>query len=229
MRSIRFLDAAPRAGDRRWFGHPSFEFTSTGFMVLREALQALQQRRLPRLQANHVVRGGSELAMVALTRVARRRVYIPNGTRTNIQLDIEQTPQDENKLSLSGQRDRFGRQVMTIDWRVTESDSLAIDIARKRFLALWPPQSSGFPPLRLGSDELETVKPHDAYHPAGTCRMGEGPEAVVDYKMRVHGISNLFVASTAVLPSAGAANPTFTLLCLCDQLGTTLTQALDLN
>jgi len=39
------------------------------------------------------------------------------------------------------------------------------------------------------------------FHPVGTCRMGGGPEAVVDGRLRVHGIEALHVADASVMPS----------------------------
>ena len=60
--------------------------------------------------------------------------------------------------------------------------------------------------------------PHDAYHPVGTLRFGQDREAVVDKNLKVWGLNNLWAVSTGVLPSAGSANPTFTMLCLADKL-----------
>jgi choline dehydrogenase len=46
------------------------------------------------------------------------------------------------------------------------------------------------------------------YHPVGTCKMGPetDPEAVVDARGRVHGIDNLFVADSAIMPVVPRAN-----------------------
>lgn len=40
-----------------------------------------------------------------------------------------------------------------------------------------------------------------ALHPAGTCAMGTGPEAVVDPQLRVHGVQGLRVADASVMPT----------------------------
>lgn len=39
------------------------------------------------------------------------------------------------------------------------------------------------------------------YHPGGTCRMGVGPDAVVDAQLRVRGIDGLRVADASVMPT----------------------------
>ncbi len=57
---------------------------------------------------------------------------------------------------------------------------------------------------RVQSDEeiLDFVarEGESAYHPSCTCRMGRGPEAVVDPELRVHGVRNLRVVDASVMP-----------------------------
>jgi choline dehydrogenase len=65
---------------------------------------------------------------------------------------------------------------------------------------------------------MDGTKIYDAYHPVGTCRMGDDEEAVLTPDMQVRGVDNLWVAGTSVLSSAGSANPTFTALCLAHRL-----------
>ena len=62
----------------------------------------------------------------------------------------------------------------------------------------------------VGSDDAmaeylrATIQP--SYHPVGTCRMGSDPMAVVDARLRVHGVPGLRVADASIMPTIAAAN-----------------------
>ena len=45
-----------------------------------------------------------------------------------------------------------------------------------------------------------------SYHPIGTCRMGKDERAVVDAKLKVHGIEGLRVADASIMPTMVASN-----------------------
>ena len=44
------------------------------------------------------------------------------------------------------------------------------------------------------------------YHPTGTCKMGQGGDAVVDARLRVHGITGLRVADCSIMPEIVSGN-----------------------
>src|SRR5215212_511650 len=45
-----------------------------------------------------------------------------------------------------------------------------------------------------------------SYHPVGTCRMGVGPEAVVDPELRVHGVDRLRISDSSIMPRLVSSN-----------------------
>jgi len=57
-------------------------------------------------------------------------------------------------------------------------------------------------------DLLEHIRQtgQTSYHPIGTCRMGNDPDAVVDAELRVHGIEGLRVCDASIMPTMVASN-----------------------
>jgi choline dehydrogenase-like flavoprotein len=222
MRTFRILDGHPAPDDPRAFAHFTFDTDSPGFAATKEVLRAYQSRRRPRVDANDVMAGFADVAKLGFHRYARRRLYVRPDKDVHLQLDVEQKPHRENRVALSERRDRFGRPAAEIHWRISDGDVANVRRVAQRFLAKWPGQAPSFPQLKEMEHLHDSIKPYDAYHPVGTCRLGSDEEAVVDENLKVWGSDNLWVVSTGVLPSAGTANPTFTMLCLGEQLATRL-------
>lgn len=218
MRSYRLLDNSPMPSAPRYFGHFIFDIDNPAFKLARVLLQGFQSGSVPKLDALTIRKGLVGLGYFASYRLLKSRLYIPDGTRIYLQLDMEQWPDCRNAVTLSAERDNLGRLRAVVNWRVTERDEESLlqirrELLRKLNNALFCENEL----VPLKSDGSLT-KPHDAYHPVGVCRMGEDSEAVVDDSLFVRGVENIAVLSTGVFPSAGTANPTFSLLCLAEEL-----------
>ena len=66
------------------------------------------------------------------------------------------------------------------------------------------------PGASLESDQelIDWVKENaeTTYHPIGTCKMGSDPMAVVDERLRVHGLQGLRVADASIMPTLTSGN-----------------------
>ncbi len=125
----------------------------------------------------------------------------------------EQVPNPDSRITLSGERDSFGVARARVDLRYCDQDiESVIDSHRLLDQAL---RANGIGRLKFMYPEEQLQdrvysQAADGYHQAGSTRMGIDPRtSVVDSDLRVHGIANLFVASSSVFPSSGQANSTF--------------------
>ncbi|HZR52772.1 MAG TPA: GMC family oxidoreductase N-terminal domain-containing protein [Streptosporangiaceae bacterium] len=59
---------------------------------------------------------------------------------------------------------------------------------------------------RAGLEDYVREQAQTVWHPAGTCQMGYGPDAVTDAQLRVHGIEALRVADASVMPTITTGN-----------------------
>jgi choline dehydrogenase-like flavoprotein len=145
-----------------------------------------------------------------------------------LEFNSEQTPLASSRVTLTSDVDRDGLKRVHVDWRVCPEDAAA---AQRAFLLLRSvlQRSSD---CRLEFDEpalLQAIgrSPPLGGHHIGTARMAASPgDGVVDRDCAVFGLPNLFVASSAVFPTSGHANPTLTIVALAVRLAGHLKSAL---
>ena len=130
----------------------------------------------------------------------------------------EQAPNPDSRVMLSHERDAMGMPRVKLDWRLTDLDKRSIRTYYKVLGQELGRTDVGRVQLRdwlLSDDHTWPSFLSGGWHHMGTTRMHQDPkQGVVDSDCRVHGLANLYVAGAAVYPTAGAANPTLTLVAL---------------
>lgn len=140
-----------------------------------------------------------------------------NGTYA-IHYHSEQVANPDSRIRLDGGTNADGTPSMIIDFRYSDQDIDSV----LRFHALLDERLRAAgrgrveyldaPQDRAASIWEQAI---DGFHHIGTTRMSALPgDGVVDADCRVHGIDNLYIASSSVLRTSGEANPTFTTVCL---------------
>lgn len=214
------------------FAHFTFvTHGDTGFDVVRNILRRRQGEAQPlELTPTLLGRVVTDVSAMGLWNLIHNRLWIPRRADVLLQVDIEQTPNPDSRLSLSEERDLLGRKRLVIDWRITSNDVRVIRKVAELTVAAW--QQS---PLREAA-ELQLTLPeqfdnfeslYDVYHPTGSLRMGLSPtDSVVNSDMRLWAAENCYVSTTAVFPSAGSANPGMMHLALTARLAEHIGQSL---
>jgi choline dehydrogenase-like flavoprotein len=173
----------------------------------------------------NVLGNPGELARFASVWVRRRiladrklpSVVLPSADhRYPLEFHVEQMPNPASRVSLSTSLDPDGMPRLKVDWKVLDADVEGIINAHKLLGREISRTRTGT--FRFDAEELASrirEKSIVGGHHIGTTRMSSSPKhGVVDPDCRVHGVDNLFVASSAVMPTSGQANPTLTIIAL---------------
>jgi choline dehydrogenase-like flavoprotein len=172
--------------------------------------------------AGNVVRDWRRVASFAagwaaprVTGRRKRPSFMPLDSATcRLRFDAEQLPEPENRVTLSREVDDLGQRRLQVHYRVSESDRNSI----RRSMELIGEEYArlGLGAVDMGDTaRIDDMAFTDGTHQMGLLRMADSPRrGVVDRDCRVHGCANLFVAGSAVFPTAGAVGPTLTIVAL---------------
>lgn len=138
--------------------------------------------------------------------------------RYALHFHAEQSPSWNSFITLSDETDAHGlrRARIELKWSMQDIDS----IIRAHSVLDQALQSAGigrliyrYPPAELAQAIHEQAV--DGFHQLGTLRMStDSSNGVTDHLGRLFGTQNVFVASSAVFPTSGQANPTLALVAL---------------
>jgi choline dehydrogenase-like flavoprotein len=130
----------------------------------------------------------------------------------------EQAPNPDSRVTLSTEKDALGMPRVRLDWQMTELDKRSMRTFYEVLGREMGRTGTGRVQIRdwlLSDDRSWPSFISGGWHHMGTTRMSADPkEGVVDANCRVHGLANLYIGGAAVYPTAGAVNPTLTLVAL---------------
>lgn len=150
------------------------------------------------------------------------RAYHHSDSLVRLRVFCEQEPLGESRISLSDQKDALGLYRTRLDWRISDLELKTIrrfvQEVQQTFSALGLAHVTPDPDLLLNPQQF-VPKIMDSYHHMGGARMAaSSSDGVVDLDLKLHGIRNAYVCSSAVFPTSGFSNPTHTLLALAVRL-----------
>lgn len=183
---------------------------SEGMMSWDVLRQAVHERQIPEGLFEHIINIIGDLDDIIAQRFRKKSQRM-----LALRYWQEPAPNPDNRVTLIEERDALGLPKIHLSWPLTELDQRTMYEA----LTLIGQElgSAGIGRLRLNDavDELWSDWMAGSYHHMGTTRMSKDPkQGVVDEHLRVHNVANLFIASSAVFPTAGQANPTLTIVAL---------------
>jgi choline dehydrogenase-like flavoprotein len=136
------------------------------------------------------------------------------GMTYGLSYHAEHLPAADSRVVLGDETDRYGLPRLKVDLRFSQADAEAV-LRAHLHLQEWL-QRNGIGELRFRQPVDQTAQAildtaTHGNHQIGLARMAAGRESgVVSRDLEVFGARGLFVASVAVLPTSGQANPTLT-------------------
>jgi len=201
-----------------------------GRLFVAEAIRKLHVPDGPKRRGKHILNliGGAPAAAAFLTNFFKERYFgahrLPGffvrnrAFRYGLSYHSEQVPDPDSRVVLGDELDRLGCPRLVVDLRFQPQDAASV-VKTHALLDEWL-RRMGIGRLEYRQAEAEReaevlAQASHGTHQIGLIRMGsDRSERVVDANLRSFDSPNLYVASTAVLPTSGQANPTFTTVAL---------------
>ena len=140
-----------------------------------------------------------------------RQVAEAYGDRVGIGVLVEQLPNEENHISLDPDTtDTYGNPVPHLNIGIDETTEATLERAQSVLHDLFDALE-----IRDTREIGSPRQPSFSNQHLGTVRMGQDPQSsVVDEHLQTHDVDNLFLSTSGVFPTGGAAPPTLTIAAL---------------
>lgn len=190
--------------------------------LARQVIRSVQRGNLRSVlleRYKQIPAGCLHLAQLAYNWKVLKRRAISNRAVIRLHVASEQRACLNNRIRISvTSLDSLGIPRAIVDWQVSSEEVRSIRCYAEWLSQQFKRQGSVEVNWKIGDGSLnDGFFPviRDTNHPMGGTIMGlDAAESVVNTDLRVHGISNLYIASCSTYPSGGSSNPTFTLVAL---------------
>jgi choline dehydrogenase-like flavoprotein len=201
----------------------SFEDTGKARMQAKHTIRNLMRGRFSDVTRGNFTHTAKHVPMLfhqVWRYKVQRRAYAPPEVRIFLRIHCEQEPTSRSSITLTGQRDPLGLLRVRFDWQISERELETI-----RQYVLIAQRSLADIATIIPDEDLMSGSPNflarcdDSNHHMGGMRMSPTDSTgVVDTNLRLYGLTNTYICSSAVFPCSGFSNPTHTVLALAIRL-----------
>lgn len=225
MRSMRFELTGPTQ-DSFKTGSAFVHFITvhkegSALSIVRNLARKFQGEKVPLdLKNINIFAMLRDVGLIIYWRVIKSKLILNYGDDIEIVIDIEQRPNETNRISTSSDG-------LRLNWSVGQDDKDVVMKTAQAFMTGWSStiELSELADIELFTDaELNVANYYDVYHPTGSLPFGCDPNtSILNKDLRVWDTENLYVSSTAIFPTGGSANPGLTHLALTERLADHIT------
>jgi choline dehydrogenase-like flavoprotein len=200
-----------------------FEDTGKARMQAKHTIRNLMRGRFNEVSRDNLTHTAKHVPMLfrqAWRYYVERRAYAPLEVRILLRIHCEQEPTSRSSITLSSQRDPLGLFRVRFDWQISERELETI----RQYVLIAQRSLAGIATI-IPDEDLMSGSPNflarcdDSNHHMGGMRMSTSDSnGVVDTNLRLYGLSNTYICSSAVFPCSGFSNPTHTVLALAIRL-----------
>lgn len=211
--------AQQRDGVSSAYVYVSMDLANSKLGAIKNIAQGMQQRKIEFHQVKEAAQDFKLIFAGAFWRMRHRQLYVPGDIKFRLMSSIEQLPDMQNRIRLSEKTDQLGVRKPLFEWSPRAHDENAFRSTIKHLGHYW--RRAGYDALcplvwhpSVADPSARIIDRAEACaHPSGSTRMGTDPTtSVVGPNLRCHAVPNVAVASASVFPTAGSANPTFTIM-----------------
>jgi len=146
----------------------------------------------------------------------------------NIFMNLEENPNENNKIILDKEKDKFGIPLVKLYYKKDQDSLRTAKFFLEEFGNLCRTEDLGRIAIKDNIYNLEGYEHMGAHHHMGGTRMGiDKFNSVINKDLKVHDINNLYIGGSSSFVTSGYTNPTFTIVQLAIRLAKKISERLN--